>query len=79
MLGSELRNLEARLAIQEGDPESAYKILRKPVLKRGTHGGTEGLLLLAIAAQATGNVEDYETALEAATEKGADVAMLSGG
>ena len=79
MLGSELRHLEARLAIHEGDPEHAYKMLRKPVLKRGTRGATEGLLLLAIAAQATDHAEDYETALEAATDKGADVAVLSGG
>ncbi len=78
-LGFRLRNQEARLAIQEGNTEIAYKMLRKPVLKRGVRPGTESLLLLAIAAKATGNSEDYETALEAATEKGADVTALRSG
>ncbi len=77
-LGVEIRNLEARLAIREGDSEAAYRMLRKPVLKRGAYGGTEGLLLLAVAARDAGHTEDYETALEAAVEKGADVVALRG-
>ena len=79
VLGAELRHLEARLAIHEGAPEQAYKMLRKPVLKRGVRGATEGLLLLAIAAHATGHADDYQTALEAAAEKGADVTVLDTG
>ncbi len=47
---------------------------RKPVLKDGVYGDAEGLLLLAIAARDSGHRRDYETALEAAVEKGADVA-----
>ncbi len=75
-LGVEIRNLEARLAIREGNPEGAYRMLRKPVLKVGVYGDAEGLLLLAIAARDSGHMKDYETALEAAVEKGADVAAL---
>ncbi len=33
----------------------AYRLLRKPVLKRGIRGATEGLLLRAVAARVTGH------------------------
>ncbi len=75
-LGSQLRNQLARLAIQEGDAERAYKELRKPVLKLGARGPVEGLLLLAVAARDAGHAEDFATALDAAIEKGADVTLL---
>ena len=76
MIAFELSHLEARLTLHEGNPERAYKLLRKPLLARGAQGDTEGLLLLAIAAQATGKVKDYETALNATIEQGADATAL---
>lgn len=66
--------LEARLAIHAGDFERAYKLLRKA--HRGGTGSTEGLLLFAIAARETEKTEVFETAIEAAQEKGADVTAL---
>lgn len=73
-----LKTLEARLAIRTGDPERAYKLLRKGVLRRGDLESAEGALLLAIAARATGHAEDYEKALEMAREKDSDVTALTG-
>ncbi|HEX9733934.1 MAG TPA: M1 family aminopeptidase [Thermoanaerobaculia bacterium] len=77
-LGNQLRTLEARLAIRSGDPERAYKLLRKAILRRGDLESAEGVLLLAIAARATGHTEDYEAALEMAREKDSDVSGLTG-
>ena len=72
-----LKVLEARLAIRAGDAERAFKLLDKAINRRGDIESTEGLLLLAIAARKTGNEAELAEALEAAEEKGADVALLS--
>ncbi len=73
-LGSELVNVEARLAIRAGQPRRAYRLLRKAA-DRGELE-TEGLLLLAIAARATGHHDQFEAAREAASSRGAEVAVL---
>ncbi len=69
--------VEARLALHAGDAETAFKVLRKAVLRRGDVDSTEGYLLLAIAARATGNQEELRTALDAVADKGADTALLT--
>ena len=71
--------VESRLDLRNGAPEKAFRRLKKGVLRRGTVEGTEGYVLLAIAARATGHREELETALEVAKENGADVALLTGG
>ncbi len=73
-LGPELGTVKARLALRTGQPERAYRLLRKNA-RDAT--GTEALLLLAIAAHATGNRDQLEVALEAAAGRGADVAALA--
>lgn len=75
----ELTSVEARLDIHQGEAERAFKRLRKRVLGRGSVEGTEGYVLLAIAAQATGHHEELKEALETAKENGADVSMLTAG
>ena len=70
---------EARLAIVEHDYQKAYGLLNKKTLRRAVQGETEGLLLLAIAARETGRAAEYESALEAASARGADVAVLRDG
>ncbi|MEM7585326.1 MAG: M1 family aminopeptidase [Acidobacteriota bacterium] len=67
-----VRNLEARLAIHSNDFERALKLLRKKLER----GGTERLLLLAIAARETGNDNLYETAVTLAGSQGADASAL---
>jgi hypothetical protein len=71
--------VESRLDLRSGAPEKAFKRLRKGVLRRGTVEGTEGYVLLAIAARATGHPEELKTALEVAKENGADVSLLTEG
>jgi hypothetical protein len=72
----ELRVLESRLDLRQGTADKAYKRLRKGLYKSGDIDGTEGYVLLAIAAQATGNKADLERAVKAAKENGADLALL---
>src|SRR5215210_7837432 len=75
----ELAAVEARLDIHQGQAERAFKRLRKRVLRRGTVDGTEGYVLLAVAAQATGHGEELKEALKTAKENGADVSLLTAG
>lgn len=75
----ELKVVESRLDIRRGDFDRAFKRLRKGLLARGSIDSTEGYLLLAIAAKATGHGEELEQALKAAREGGVDVALLAGG
>ena len=75
----ELAVIEARLDIQQGEAERAFKRLRKRVLRHGSVDGTEGYVLLAIAAQSTGHGEELKEALETAKENGADVSLLTAG
>jgi hypothetical protein len=74
----ELTAIESRLDIHQGQAERAFKRLRKRVLGRGTVDSTEGYVLLAIAAQATGHGEELKEALKTAKENGADVSALAG-
>jgi tetratricopeptide (TPR) repeat protein len=70
--------LEARLALQQGDAEKAFRILRKA--QRSAIGtGNEGILVMAIAAQESGHELDALAALERAKDKGLDVSFLTGG
>ncbi len=73
---SDLELLEARLALQQGEAERAFKLLKKAVLKRGDAQGAEAQLLLAIAARASGHTEEEQKALKEAEEAGADVSAL---
>ncbi len=73
-LGTDVEIVEARLALRGGLPERAYRLLRKTFGRGATD--PEGLLLLAIAARATGRPAEFEAALEAAKSQGADVAAL---
>ncbi len=73
-LGTELRAVEARLALRGGQPERAFRLLRK-TSGRGV-ADAESLLLLAIAARETGQPEVFEKAVEAAKDLGADVTAL---
>ena len=72
----ELRVLESRLDLRQGAADKAFKRLRKGLYKSGAIDGTEGYVLLAIAAQATGNKADLDRATKAAKENGADLALL---
>ena len=71
LFASQLKMAEGRLALQQGEPGRAFRLLRKA---RST--SPEGLLLLAIAARLTGHQDEYRTAARAASAKGADVALL---
>ncbi|MEM7356889.1 MAG: M1 family aminopeptidase, partial [Acidobacteriota bacterium] len=71
-LGAIAKNLEARLAIREGDFERAFKLLRKAMWS----GGTERLLLLAIAARETGRDDVYDRVVTRANRQGADLSVL---
>ncbi len=72
----ELKLLKARLAIHEGDSETAYELLRKAILRRGELGSPEGLSLLAVAAYDTGHEAAYVDAAARASERGADLTAL---
>ncbi len=72
----DLKVIESRLDIRRGDHEKAFKRLNKGLLRKGTLDSTEGFVLLAIAAQATGHTAELKEAIEAAKENGADLALL---
>lgn len=74
---SDLDLLEARLALHQEDPERAYRLLKKAVLKRGDAQGAEAQVLLAIAAHATGHLKEAKKALKEAEDAGADVSALT--
>ncbi|HKV13088.1 MAG TPA: hypothetical protein VJ725_33410, partial [Thermoanaerobaculia bacterium] len=66
----------SRLEMRQGVYDKAFKRLRKGLLKSGSLDGTEGYVLLAIAAQATGHKEELAEALKQARENGADLTSL---
>jgi hypothetical protein len=72
--GEEYRLLESRLDVRRGDYEKAFRRLRKA---EGIDS-SEGYVLLAISARATGHKEELDKALKKARENGADVTLLSG-
>ncbi len=73
---TELRVLESRLDLRQGTYDKALKRLRKGLLKSGDIDGTEGYLLLAIAAKEAGSKDDFDRAVKTARENGADLALL---
>lgn len=72
----ELRVVESRLDIRQGTYDKALKRLRKGLLKSGDIAGTEGYLLLAIAAKEAGSKADFDLGVKEARENGADLALL---
>lgn len=73
----ELKILESRLEMRRGLYDKAFKRLRKGLLRGGGLDSTEGYVLLAIAARATGHPKELEEALKEARENGADLALLT--
>lgn len=72
-----VRLMRARLDIRRGDFESAFRRLRKGVLKTEELDSSEAYVLLAVAAQKSGHGEDFATALKKAKETGADLSALT--
>jgi Tfp pilus assembly protein PilF len=77
-VGEELKLIQSRLEMRRGAYDKAFKRLRKGLLGGGDLDSTEGYVLLAIAAQATGNQKEMEEAVKTAKENGADLAALMG-
>ncbi len=67
---------EARIEVRRGDYTAAFARLRSGILDQNDATSTEGYLLLAIAARATGHQGELEAALEIARQRGADVSRL---
>lgn len=78
-VGEELKLVQSRLEMRRGAYDKAFRRLRKGVLGGGDLDSPEAYVLLAIAAQATGNQKEMEEALKSARDNGADVAALVGG
>lgn len=78
-LDGELKFIESRLDIRQGNFEAAFRRLHKGLVRRGTLDGTEGYVLLAIAARATGRSAEEKEAVKVAIENGADLGALTGG
>ncbi len=74
-IGREMKVLESRLEMQRGVYDRAFKRLRRGIESGGIEG-TEGQVLLAIAAKALGKGEEYQRAAKEARENGADLAAL---
>jgi peptidase M1-like protein len=74
---AEWKLLTSRLEIRRGAFDKAFRRLRKGLPEIGGLDSAEGNLLLAIAAHATGHQEEYDRAVKAARESGADLAQLS--
>lgn len=72
-----LTRTEARIQIQRGEYEAAFKRLNKLMMQKHRSDSTEGYLLLAIAARALGKEAVLTDSLEAAEEKGADFAAFT--
>lgn len=72
----EIRALESRLDLRRGQAERVFKRLRKGLLQNEDIDSTESFVLLAIAAQATGNRNELARAVKTAKENGADLALL---
>ncbi|MEM7352887.1 MAG: M1 family aminopeptidase [Acidobacteriota bacterium] len=68
--------LAARLEIRRGEHEAAFQRLNRGVLDRRDAAATEGYLLLAIAADATGRQHELGEALAVARQRGADISRL---
>jgi hypothetical protein len=76
-LADDLLILESRLDLLSGDARSAFRRLKKGVLGKRSIETPETWALFAIAADATGNTEELDLALERATDLGVDLGPLS--
>ena len=72
----QIRVLRGRIALRRGDPRAAYDLLRKKLLRDRTLQ-VEGLAVLAIAARAVGDEQEYETALEELEGTAVDLTLLT--
>ncbi len=68
--------LESRLELRAGQPDKVFRRLDREVLDKHRVNSLEGLLLLAIAARATGHDEPFDKAAKKARDRGADVSLL---
>ncbi|HXM71361.1 MAG TPA: hypothetical protein VN970_09520, partial [Thermoanaerobaculia bacterium] len=68
--------LESRLELRAGQPDKVFRRLDREVLDKHRVDSLEGLLLLAIAARATGHDEPFDKAARKARDRGADVSLL---
>ena len=75
-VAEEQKIVDARLALRRGDFDRAFRRLHGGFFTNGVDS-TEGYLLLAIAAQASGRRDDRAQALKAVKDSGADVALLT--
>ena len=73
----EMKVLTSRIEMRRGEYEKAFRRLRKGLLKAGQLDSTEGYVLLAIAARATGHADELAEATRKARENGADLSQLS--
>ena len=69
--------IEARVELASMDAPAAFRRLKRLVVGRETVDATEGWLLLAIAAQETGQRETLDQALEVARRRGVDLGPLA--
>jgi aminopeptidase N len=76
---TEWKLLKSRLEIRRGAYDKAFRRLRKGLDDIGGLDSAEGNLLLAIAAKATHHQEEYDRAVKAAKESGAEMGLLNGG
>src|SRR5262249_38756128 len=73
----EIKVLDARLAMRRGDLNRAFRLLHGGIFSGNGVDSTEGQLLLAIAAQATGRKEELADALKALKDSGAEMGLLA--
>jgi hypothetical protein len=75
-LSDELQVLDARLALHRGDFGRAYNRLHGGLFSGSLVSSTEGQLLLAIAAQATGHQDELTAAIHTLKPSGIDLSLL---
>jgi tetratricopeptide (TPR) repeat protein len=68
--------IECRLDLRAAAFDKVFRRLNRKILEQHQQDSLEGLLLLAIAARATGHGEPFEQAVKKARERGADVSLL---
>lgn len=68
--------VEARLALLEGNPKSAYRLLEKARKARVFSSRVERQILTALAARGIGKIDEAREAAKAAEARGADVRLF---
>jgi len=76
-LEAEMDLVESRIELRESDAEPAYRRLAKLLTGPDALASTEGYLLMALAARRTGRSEEFDFAIENATQRGADTSLLA--